>query len=178
MKTIITILTIILSTTIVSAISFYAGDTIEIPIDYEIVNCSVTNSTYDLEGLNLSWEEKNIIISTSPYYKSDNLTISCWVIKGKEIVEVSPPVHYSFGGGSPSSKKDKDNISVVNANATDKLNGTETIIDIETRLSGRLIKNIWKIIIGIFVFLLLVILTIYLKNKKNRIYRRGMELLF
>ena len=31
--------------------TIYSGDTIEIPTGLEIVNCSVINSTYDLEGL-------------------------------------------------------------------------------------------------------------------------------
>lgn len=168
MKTIITIFTIILSITLVSAISFYSGETIEIPLDYEIVNCSVTNSTYNLEGLNLSWKENNIIISTSPYYKSDNLTISCLVIKGKEIVEITPPVHYSFGGGS--SSKTNNKINNVTANATeDKINEIENKTD-ETETKLEPIKGVWKIIIGIFIFLLLIVFIVYLKWRKTKKY--------
>ena len=94
-KQIITILTIISLITIVSA-TYYSGDTIKIPTGFEIVNCSITNNTYNLTGLNLNWSGENIIVSTVPNYKSDNFTISCWVIKGKNVVEK----HYSSGGGS------------------------------------------------------------------------------
>ena len=81
---------------LVSAETHYVGDTFEIPTDFEIVNCSVTNSTYGIDGLDLNWSGKNIIISTSPYSYPDNFSISCWVIKGRDVVEK----HYSSGGGS------------------------------------------------------------------------------
>jgi len=74
---------------IVFAETLIAGEILIIPLDFEIVNCSVTNSTYDLEGLNLSWFEKNIIISTHLLFKSDNLTISCWIIKEGKIIKKS-----------------------------------------------------------------------------------------
>lgn len=90
----ITLILILISIT--SAETIYSGSTVEIPLDFEIVNCSVINSTYNLEGLNLSWFEKNIIISTVLNYQPDNLTISCWVIKYEEVVEE----HHGGGGGS------------------------------------------------------------------------------
>ena len=92
---------------IVSA-TYYAGETIEIPIDFEIVNCSVINSTYSLEGLDLSWNNTLLIISTSQNYKSDNLTISCTVIKYKEVVEESYSVSSGGGGGYVRCKYDED----------------------------------------------------------------------
>lgn len=86
--------------------TYYVGDTFKINAGFEIVNCSVTNSTYDLEGLDLNWSGENIIVSTSPYYQPDNLTISCWVIKYGEEVEK----HYSSsrGGGSCSYNQNYD----------------------------------------------------------------------
>ncbi len=92
-KTIITAMLGILLISLTSAI-IYSGEEVTIPIDFEIVNCSVINSTENLDGLNLSWYNKNIIISTHPLYKSDNLTISCLVIKNGEVVE-----EYIGGGG-------------------------------------------------------------------------------
>ncbi len=72
---------------LVSAEIHYVGDSFEIPTDFEIVNCSVINSTHGIDGLDLNWSGKNILISTSPYSYPDNFTISCWVIKGKDIIE-------------------------------------------------------------------------------------------
>jgi len=97
-KTIITILGLALMIGIISLVSaeiHYVGDTFEIPTDFEIINCSVTNSTYGIEGLDLNWSGKNIIVSTSPYSSPNNLMINCWVIKGRNVVEK----HYSSGGG-------------------------------------------------------------------------------
>ncbi|MBE3128542.1 MAG: hypothetical protein IMZ60_02565 [Actinobacteria bacterium] len=97
MKTqIILIIALFFSIGIVSALDIFAGENVTIPLEFEIVNCSVTDSTYNLEGLNLSWSGKDIIFSTAPNYQSDNLTISCWVIKYREVVEE----HYSGGGSS------------------------------------------------------------------------------
>jgi len=75
---------IIVSAGLVSATSFYSGDTIEIPFGYKIVNCSIIGNTYNLEGLNLSWEGESVFLSTVPNYKPDNFTIKCLVIKYKE----------------------------------------------------------------------------------------------
>ena len=158
MKIIITILTIILSITLVSAISFYSGETIEIPLEYEIVNCSVTNSTYDLEGLNLSWHDSNIVISTSLYYKSDVLTISCWVIKGSEVVKISPPVHYSFGGGSSTSSStsttQQENKIEEGIEETNKTIEEEIILDEEEKSYSWIWDLVW-ILISIIVIIIL-----------------------
>jgi len=89
----ITTIVILSMITIVSA-TYYAGDTIEIPLDFEIVNCSISNNTYNLDGLNLSWYNQTIKISTSPYYMSDSFLINCLVIKYGEIVEET------YAGGS------------------------------------------------------------------------------
>jgi len=89
---------------LISAETIFAGEELIIPIDYKIINCSVTNSSYNLKGLNLSWYENNIIISTNPLYKPDNLTISCWVIKGKEVIKKDYPNGGS--GGHCRIKKD------------------------------------------------------------------------
>jgi len=79
--------------------TIYSGETVEIPLENEIVNCSVTNSTWDLEGLNLSFHDNIIAISTHPLYQSDNLTISCWVLKEKITEEIITP-----SGGSSRSR--------------------------------------------------------------------------
>jgi len=85
MKTLeIIILTIIFSIAIVSSTTFYAGDTIEIPFGYEIVNCSIIGNTYNLDGINISWVGENVYLSTAENYLADNFTIKCLVIKYKE----------------------------------------------------------------------------------------------
>jgi len=105
---------------LVSAIDIYSGDTIEIPTGFEIVNCSVISSTYNTEGLDLNWSGENIIVSTSPYYQSDNLTIDCWVIKYGEVKEE----HYHSGGGSSCSYN--ENYDWKCSDWTSCINGTQT----------------------------------------------------
>lgn len=98
MKTQIIIIISILSIIIIVSATYYSGETIEIPTGFEIVNCSITNSTYNLEGLDLNWSGENILISTSPHYRSDNLTISCLVIKEEKIIEKTYSSGSSGGG--------------------------------------------------------------------------------
>ena len=74
--------------------AMYSGESKNITLSSEIVNCSVINSTYSLEGLNLSWNNKDIIVKTELGYHPDNLTISCWTIEQKEVI-----THSSSGGG-------------------------------------------------------------------------------
>ena len=107
---------------LVSAEIHYVGDSFEIPTDYEIVNCSVINSTYGEDGLDLNWSGKNILISTSPYSHPDSFSISCWVIKGQEVTEQ----HYSSGGGSSCSYN--TNYDWQCGSWTSCMNGTQTRI--------------------------------------------------
>src|SRR4030042_933097 len=88
---------LLLIITFVSA-TYYSGDTMIIPLDFKIVNCSISGNTYNLEGLDLSWEGKNIIISTPPLYQPDTFLVNCLVIKEEEIIEL----HYPWSGGGSS----------------------------------------------------------------------------
>ena len=67
----------------------YAGESKTFDLEYEIVNCSIINNNYSLEGLNLTWNNTNATISTVVNYKPDNLTLSCWVIKYNEVIQSS-----------------------------------------------------------------------------------------
>ena len=82
------------------ASAMYAGESETFDLEYEIVNCSIIDNTYNLEGLNLTWENTNVTISTAINYKPDTFTISCWVIEYKEEVKVRS---YSRGRSSSSS---------------------------------------------------------------------------
>ena len=118
MKTqiIITILVLIL-VGLISATTIYAGDTTIIPLDFEIVNCSISGNTYNLDGLNLSWENDKIIVSTHLLYQPDTFLVNCFVIIGGKIIE-----HPYSGGGGSYHKKDKI------------LNLTDNIIDLRKEL--------------------------------------------
>ena len=59
--------------------AMYSGETEIFDMGYEIVNCSIENNTYDLEGLNLSWEKQNAILVIDTNYRPDNFTIDCFV---------------------------------------------------------------------------------------------------
>lgn len=169
----ILLITIILSIGIVSSI--YAGETVEIPLEFEIINCSVISSTYDLEGLNLSWYGKNITLTTSPYYQPDNLTISCWIIKCGEIVEE----HYSSGGSSSHSSSRSLNTTIPSldnySNPEDypRYYGevTENLTELpeETVLIEPFKSNLWKYIIYISAslwLLLIIILVVILRRNR------------
>jgi len=82
--------------------AMYSGQSIYVDLTNEIqnlksVNCSISNSTYDLEGLNFTFNNTGYLISTLPNYKPDNLTIIC-LLNGQKYVS-------SGGGGTYSNKK-------------------------------------------------------------------------
>jgi len=90
------ILIIMFGIVLISLVSaMYAGNTETFDFGYEIVNCSIINNTYNLEGLNLAWNNTNATVSTVVNYKPENFIISCWVIKYGEVEE-----YRSSGGGS------------------------------------------------------------------------------
>ena len=127
---IITILSILTLIGILSATTIYSGETKIIPLEFEIVNCSISNNSYDFNGLNFSWEGKNIIISTHPLYKPDKFLVNCFVIREGEVVEY----HYSKGGGSYR-KKDKE------VNLTDDINDLRKEVLLKSLLEGQNIDN-------------------------------------
>ncbi len=79
-----------------------AGETFTQDLGFEIMNCSITNNHSNLDGLNLSWQDTNLTISTVINYKPDNFTIDCWVMKYGEVEELR---NY---GGDCTYKKDFD----------------------------------------------------------------------
>jgi len=85
-----TILTIAISLFLFSCIlAMYSGETETFDFGFEIVNCSIVNNTYNLDGLNLTWNNTEAIVSTDINFFPDNFTISCWVLKQGEVVESS-----------------------------------------------------------------------------------------
>lgn len=133
---------------LVSAETIYAGENITIQSDFEIVDCSIINNTYNLDGLNLTWDKDEIFISTVPNFKSDNFSVSCKVIKYKE----KPPVHYSFGGGSSTTTQENETEVVEEINETES--DDEIILDEK--------KNTTLIIIFVFVGIFIIGIIIYL----------------
>ena len=85
------------------ASAMYAGESKTFDLEHEIVNCSIIGNTYNLEGLDLTWEDTNFTISTVVNYKPDNFMISCWVIKYKEEIVVSVSSSSGSSGSSSSS---------------------------------------------------------------------------
>ena len=73
----------------------YSGETFEKVFNYPIINCSIENNTYDLNGLNLTWVNKTATIQTQINYRPDNWTLVCLLNKS----------YYSSSGGGGSSKK-------------------------------------------------------------------------
>lgn len=196
---------ILFSLNLAFALEIYSGENITIPLDFEIVNCSVINSINNLEGLNLSWYEKNIIISTLPNYQSDTLTISCWVIMYGEVVE------YVYSGGGSSCKYNKNfnwNCSEWDSclnniqnrtckkynncgNTYGKPNETQScIVDSKTNFNKTKITEVnqqesvkdkfnWILIIIevglVFFIILLVILLILLKKLRERVNKNSFK---
>jgi hypothetical protein len=97
---------IIFGIVLLSSISaMYSGETFEKVFDYPIINCSIENNTYNLEGLNLTWEDKTAVIETQINYKPDNFTLVCWVNES----------HYYSTGGSHHYEKEEE---VLKSNIT------------------------------------------------------------
>ena len=80
------------------ASAIFSGETYTNDFGYEIINCSIINNTYDLEGLNLTWGGSIVTINISINYQPDNFTLSCWINQSYEIVEVKKS---SGGWGRP-----------------------------------------------------------------------------
>ena len=98
MKQILIILGIVL---ISLSSAMYAGESETFDFGFEIVNCSIINNTYNLNGLTLSWNGTNATISTVVNYQPDSFVVNCWVIKYKEVIQEST-------SSSSSSKKHYD----------------------------------------------------------------------
>jgi hypothetical protein len=80
-----TILIIFLSLTFISLTSaMYSGETFEIGSKYPIINCSIENNTYDLNGLDLNCSGNKLILKTAINYKPDNFTIVYWINESYE----------------------------------------------------------------------------------------------
>lgn len=66
---------------IISAQTIYSGSSVYYPlVDSEnqvitSLNYSIVNNTYNLEGLNVSWNSTGLILSIVPNYKPDNFSI-------------------------------------------------------------------------------------------------------
>jgi heme/copper-type cytochrome/quinol oxidase subunit 4 len=119
-KTTIGILMSIMFLTLSSAM--YAGETYNHNFNYPIINCSIIDNTYDLEGLNLSWNGSIATISTVINYKPDSFSLLCWI---NETIYTEPVVVSSGGSGGGHSKK-----KVVLNNITNSTNQTNVTIPI------------------------------------------------
>jgi len=98
------ITTIIIGIALLSLVSaYYAGDVIVYDLNEEIINCLIYNNNSNLEGLNLSWNNTEIIIDTEVNYKPDSFTVGCFTWKSyfeEDIVSGG-----SSGGGGTSCYK-------------------------------------------------------------------------
>ena len=154
---IITIIMIMFSMTLISA--YYAGEEVIIPLDFEIVNCSIIDNTYNLDGLSLSWDGSDIIFSTVPNFKPDTFVISCEVIKYKE-----PPVHYSFGsGGGGSSSTTTTTEENKTEEVVEETEVVDEVIDVVTEEKSYL--WVWITIVIVSLIVIVVLIINYLRNK-------------
>ena len=78
MKNIIT--TIIVLLTILSfCTAMYAGESFTKTFDKEIINCSIENNSFNLDGLDLKVIGNKVLITTQFNYQPDNFTLICWL---------------------------------------------------------------------------------------------------
>jgi len=74
------IITMMMVLTFISLTSaMYSGETFEKRFDYPIINCSIENNTYNLDGLNLTWSKNILTLKTDINYQPDNFTLVCWI---------------------------------------------------------------------------------------------------
>ena len=98
MKAVEIILITILCLGVASAITIYSGDSYSFESE-EFAYYTVVGNSSDMEGMNISWEDGNIIINFSKYFAPDSFTI-VFFNKEKEIITEH---HYSSGDSSCSS---------------------------------------------------------------------------
>ena len=87
---------IIFSTIVVHAETIYSGESKTFNLSETPSYCEFSGNTYNLDGINYTINGNQVTITIAPNFKSDNLTLTCFVGKDE-------PVHYSFGGGGSSS---------------------------------------------------------------------------
>jgi len=147
---------------LISAETIYAGENLTIKSEFEIVDCEIINNLYNLDGLNLSWSDYEIFISTETNYKPDNFSVYCNVIKYQE---ETAPVWYSFGSGSSSSSSTP---VVPVENKTEEV--VEEVEEEVIEEKEEVVKTIpiWFIILFIIIFLIILVIVLSkLIIKKN-----------
>lgn len=156
--------------------AMYAGETYTHDFGDKVINCSIINNTYNLEGLNVSWNDSIVNIDTDIGYKADNFTLSCII---NESVYTEEVVVVSSGGGH-SKKKNIPNITenITIRNETlpiienpivdtpkEEINTTNNTTKIENK--EKISKDIKILIIGVIITLLGII-TFILESKKKK----------
>jgi hypothetical protein len=119
---------LLLGVGVVSAM--YSGETYEHTFDGEVINCSIINNTFNLDGLTLNWTGSKAIIETKVNYYPDNFTLSCWI---NQSIEVAEEVAIVSGGHSHKKvvtiPKNTNQTSVVLTNETNVVNETIDLDD-------------------------------------------------
>ena len=165
-KQIITILTILFSLTIVSAL--YAGESIS--FETELINPDfiVIGNSSDLTGMNISYGNGNITISTVQNFRPDNFTL---VFFDKQTKEIEKIVHTGDSGGwSPRPTK---YINITDINETkiiiEEINNSDNNSDnniTETILNNSMPTKT-KILIGFIALIVLILIFGIIKIYRN-----------
>lgn len=173
---------------LISVSAIYAGETYTHDFSNPIINCSIINNTYNLEGLNLSWSDSIAKIDTQINYQPDNFSLVCWINQTTYEQEVI----VSSGGSSHKNRKntinttnltnETSNITLEEWNYTAPIEETpiitepikeipkeEPIINQTIDKGGKMIEQktiMWGI--GIIIFILVLVVIILSIRKKNK----------
>ncbi len=130
---------------IASAMAMYAGESYSFETNFTNPVYTVTGNTYNLTGLDVTFENKNITISTVPNYKPDNFTIIVFDNITNEVIKTIN----TGGGHSTKIKYVDDNVTTyvpLYKNVTKEIE-IEKIIDNTTVIETGYKQ--WHILLGI-----------------------------
>jgi len=160
------ILTILLTLTLVPALTIYAGESIELELEKPYDYYSIVGNSTEV-NLEVTQNGNNVTIIPDKYMGNDSFEV-IFFDKEKEIITV-----YSGGGGGGSRTvyKDRDVIEYVDR---------DVIVEVEKEIEGEPIETIvneiptevWIIIICLIIIVIIDLIIIRLNNNNERGYEK------
>jgi len=159
----IIILGIILTISLVSAVSLYSGESYSFESEqfdyYEVIGNSSS-----MEGMEISWENGNTTIDFDILFKPDNFTLIFW--KDNEIIVKVPSDCPSCSGGGTRTIYEDKNVTIYK----DKIIKVPEYINqtIPCDEPKSITYNLKKIFLGFWLLFLIICLIWYFKNQQDK----------
>ena len=136
----------------VMAMTMYGGESYSFKTNLTNPVYTVINNSYNLTGMNVTFNDDNITIFIAPNYKPDNFTLIFFDNITNEIVKTITNTIYTGGGGGGSSTRYVDrNVTVFEPTYIDRNVTTEKEVEVETIIYKDSEYSPWKLmLIAIF----------------------------